>query len=76
MYAEMFTDISLQSMELQQFTYSKQALAAVVAARKVKNLSDWTHHLEQISGYKFKDIEVVYKKLFERYQKIMQKKKE
>ena len=33
MYAEMFTDIALQSTEIQQYPYSIQSLSAVIAAR-------------------------------------------
>lgn len=47
MYTEMFTDIALQSMELQKYKYSVQAVSAVVAARKAKNvLPEWNNRLE------------------------------
>lgn len=39
----MFTDISLQEIEMQQYSYSIQALASVVAARKAKMMDNyWT----------------------------------
>lgn len=38
MYMEMFTDIALQSMEIQQYSYSVQSVASCVAARWAKNI--------------------------------------
>lgn len=52
MYTEMFTDIALQSMDVQQYSYSVQAIASVVAARKAKKMKDeWSPWLSQITGY-------------------------
>ena len=71
----MFTDISLQSMELQQYDYSVQAVASVVAARKAKGICpEWSPRLEEISGYCFGDVEGCFKKLYTRFEKIMSKK--
>lgn len=70
----MFTDIALQSMEIQQYTYSVQAVASCVAARRAKNIKPvWNPRLGEVSGYAFEDIEDCYEKLFSRYEKIMQK---
>ena len=74
MFTEMFTDISLQSMEMQQYEYSIQALGSVVAARKAKGLANpWTERLRRITGYQFEQVESAFRKLYARYEKIQAK---
>lgn len=77
MYTEMFTDIALQSTEIQRFPYSIQSLSAVVAARKAKGMKpEWSPHFEKISGgYCQADIQECFYQLYKRFERIKQKKK-
>jgi hypothetical protein len=57
-FAVFFVDIGIQSLEIQKHKFSVQAVASVVAARKVLHIEPlWNDQLEQISGLKFKDVE-------------------
>ena len=75
MYVEMFTDLALQSMEMQQYRYSVQAVASVVAARKAKGIkTEWSPRLLEITGLKWEQVEPAYTTLYSRYEKIMARK--
>jgi hypothetical protein len=57
-FSEFFVDIAYQSLDIQQFKYSIQALASIVAARRALNIDPiWNTRLTQISGYSYDDIE-------------------
>lgn len=57
-FSEFFVDIAFQSLEIQQYRYSIQALASIIAARKTLNIEPaWNDKYTIISGYKFEDIE-------------------
>lgn len=77
-FAEFFVDIAFQSLDIQQYKYSIQALASVIAARKTFNIEPtWNDKYTAISGYTFSDIEECYTKLvskFDSYFKKSQKK--
>jgi hypothetical protein len=75
MYVEMFTDLALQSMEMQQYKYSVQAVASVVAARKAKGIkTEWSPRLMEITGMNWDQIQEAYLTLYSRYEKIMVRK--
>ena len=49
----------------------------MVAAWKAKHLeNEWSPHFETITGYKQKDVEIPLSILYQKYEKIMLKKKE
>lgn len=75
-YCEFFTDMAIQSFECQQFTYSIQALSAVIAARRICGIRPiWSYHFEWITGYNFEHIEEWYTKLYLKYEKFFMKSK-
>ena len=56
--SQFFVDIALQSLEIQKYKYSVQAIAAVVVSRKILNIEPtWNPKLGEITKTKFEDIE-------------------
>ena len=75
-YCEFFTDMAIQSLDIQQYEYSVQALAAVVAARRICGIKPiWSRHFEDITGYDYTQIEECYNKLYSKYEKFFSKSK-
>lgn len=57
-FSEFFVDIALQSLEVQKFSYSIQAVASIVAARKTLGIKPtWNPKIGSITGYTFEEIE-------------------
>lgn len=55
-FAEFFMDIAFQSLELQKHSFSVQAIASVMASRKVLGIKPlWSKDLESFTKYKYKD---------------------
>lgn len=57
-FSEFFVDIAFESLEIQQFKYSVQAVASLVAARRTLCIEPtWNPKLQEITGYSFSDVE-------------------
>jgi len=69
-FAEFFMDIAFQSLELQEFKFSIQASAAIIAARKIQSIKPlWSQKLEKFTKYKFCEVKEWYEKLYAKYLK-------
>lgn len=63
--AQFFVDIALQSLEIQKYKYSVQAIAAVVVSRKILNIEPtWNPKLGEITKTKFEEIEECFTRLY------------
>ena len=73
-FSEFFVDIAFQSLEIQQYKYSIQAVASIVAARKTLSIDPiWNPKLETITGYQFSEIEECYQTLYSKYERYFKK---
>jgi len=69
-FAEFFMDIVFQSLELQKYKFSIQAVSAVVATRKVLNIKPlWSENIQKFTKYEYEDIKDCFTKLYAKYEK-------
>lgn len=69
-------DIAFQSLELQKYSFSVQAVSSVISARKVLGLKPlWSKDLENFTKIKLKDCKECFDKLFAKYEKHFAKNK-
>ncbi|CAI2361253.1 unnamed protein product [Moneuplotes crassus] len=75
-FSEFFMDIAFQSLELQKYQFSVQAVSAVTSARKVLGLKPlWSKDIENFTKIKLIDCKECFEKLFSKYEKHFPKKK-
>ena len=73
-FSEFFVDIAFQSLEIQQYKYSIQAVASIAAARKTLSIEPiWNPQLEKITGFKFSEVEECYLTLYSKYERYFKK---
>lgn len=73
-FSEFFTDIAFQSLDMQQYKYSIQALSSLIAARKILNIEPaWNDSYTKATGYMFSDVEECQTKLITRYERYFKK---
>jgi hypothetical protein len=78
-FAEFFMDIALQSLELQKYKYSLQAMASIVAARRTLNIDPvWNPKLnitinaskfDEFKSFDYNDVMDCYTILFNKYER-------
>ncbi|CAI2363042.1 unnamed protein product [Moneuplotes crassus] len=69
-FSEFFMDIAYQSLELQKYKFSIQAIASLIAARKILGIKPmWDKSLESFTKYQYKDCRDCFEKLFSKYEK-------
>lgn len=57
-FSDFYVDMVMESLDAQQYKYSVQALAAVIAARRTLNIEPtWNPKFTRITGYNFEDVE-------------------
>jgi len=69
-FAEFFMDIGFQSLELQKYKFSIQAMAAVLATRKVLGIKPiWNTRFQIFTNYMYEDVKDWFEELYAKYEK-------